>query len=29
MAKVRPDEESFLDLHGCDFLVTTENPVKA
>lgn len=28
MAKVRPDEESFLDLHGCDFLVTTEHPVK-
>ncbi len=29
MAKIRPDEESFLDLHGCDFLVTTENSVKA
>lgn len=23
MAKIRPDEEAFLDLHGCDFLVTT------
>lgn len=29
LAKIRPDEESFLDLHGCDFLVTTENFVKA
>jgi hypothetical protein len=28
MARVRPDEETFLDLPGCDFLVTTENPVK-
>lgn len=27
MEKVRPDEESFLDLHGCDFIVSTENPV--
>lgn len=28
MAKIRPDEESFLDPNGCDLLVTTENPVK-
>ncbi len=27
MSKIRPDEESFLDLHGCDFLVSTENVV--
>lgn len=27
MAKVRPDEESFLDLHGCDFIVSSENVV--
>lgn len=27
MSKVRPDEESFLDLHGCDFIVSTENVV--
>ncbi|RYF47407.1 MAG: EthD family reductase [Cytophagaceae bacterium] len=24
---IRPDEEKFLDLHGCSFLVSTENPV--
>ena len=27
LEKIRPDEESFLDLHGCDFIVSTENPV--
>ena len=26
---VRPDEESFLDLHGCDFIVSAENTVLA
>ncbi len=29
MAKVRPDEERFLDLHGCDFIVSSENVVEA
>jgi uncharacterized protein (TIGR02118 family) len=24
---VRPDEATFLDLHGCDFIVSTENKV--
>ena len=24
---IRPDEEQFLDLNGCGFLITTENPV--
>ena len=24
---IRPDEEKFLDLHGCGFLVCTENTV--
>ncbi len=24
LARVRPDEEAFLDLHGCDFVVATE-----
>jgi len=24
---IRPDEEKFLDLHGCGFLISTENPV--
>ena len=24
---VRPDEEKFLDLHGCEFILSTENPV--
>ena len=24
---IRPDEEKFLDLHGCGFLVCTENQV--
>ena len=27
LARVRPDEETFLDLHACDFVVTTENVV--
>lgn len=27
MARIRPDEESFLDLHGCAFIVSTENVV--
>ncbi len=27
MARVRPDEESFLDLHACDFMVSTENEI--
>ena len=26
---IRPDEESFLDLHACDFIVSTENVVVA
>ena len=26
---IRPDEESFLDLHACDFMVSTENVVIA
>ena len=26
-ARIRPDEARFLDLHGCDFLVTEEHPV--
>lgn len=25
LARIRPDEESFLDLHACDFVVSTEN----
>ena len=29
MAKIRPDEASFLDLHACDFIVSTENVVLA
>ena len=28
LARIRPDEESFLDLHKCDFVVSTENIVK-
>ena len=24
MARIRPDEESFLDVHGCDFIVSNE-----
>ncbi len=27
MELIRPDEEKFLDLHGCGFLVCTENQV--
>ena len=27
MEMIRPDEEKFLDLHGCGFLVCTETPV--
>ena len=27
LARVRPDEEAFLDLHACDFVVSTENVV--
>ncbi len=27
MATIRPDEEKFLDLHACSFLVSTENVV--
>lgn len=27
LARVRPDEASFLDLHACQFVVSTENPV--
>ena len=27
--RIRPDEASFLDLHGCDFIVSTETTVLA
>ena len=27
LERIRPDEESFLDLGACDFVVSTENPV--
>jgi len=27
LAKIRPDEEQFLDLNGCDFVVSEENIV--
>ena len=27
LARIRPDEERFLDLHGCDFMVSRENAV--
>lgn len=27
MARIRPDEESFLDLHGCDFVISTETVI--
>ncbi len=27
LAVVRPDEESFLDLHGCDFIVSNEHAI--
>ena len=29
LSRIRPDEESFLDLHACDFVVSTENAVFA
>ncbi len=29
LERIRPDEESFLDLHGCDFIVSTQNVVLA
>ena len=29
MAKIRPDDASFLDLAACDFIVSTENTVLA
>lgn len=29
LERIRPDEESFLDLQGCDFIVSTENVVLA
>lgn len=28
LERIRPDEESFLDLHACDFVVSSENVVK-
>ena len=27
LARIRPDEESFLDLHRCEFVVSSENSV--
>lgn len=27
MAIIRPDEEKFLDLHACDFIVSTETVI--
>ncbi|WP_159500705.1 EthD domain-containing protein [Microbacterium sp. 18062] len=27
LAVIRPDEQKFIDLAGCEFLVTVENPV--
>ena len=27
LAQIRPDEERFLDLHGCDFVVSEEHVV--
>ncbi len=27
LARIRPDEEKFLDLHGCDFLLSREHAV--
>lgn len=29
MKRIRPDEQTFLDLHACDFIVSTENTVVA
>lgn len=28
LAQIRPDEEKFLDLHGCDFIVSAETVMK-
>ena len=28
LERIRPDEASFLDLQGCDFVVSTENDVR-
>jgi len=28
LARVRPDEEAFLDLHACDFVVSNEHVVR-
>ena len=28
MATIRPDEEKFLDLHACDFIVSSETVIK-
>jgi uncharacterized protein (TIGR02118 family) len=27
LARIRPDEERFLNLHGCDFVISQENAV--
>ncbi len=27
LEKIRPDEEKFLDLHGCDFILSDENVI--
>lgn len=27
MARIRPDEQKFLDLHGCDFIVSAETVI--
>lgn len=27
LATIRPDEEKFLDLHGCEFILSAEHPV--
>lgn len=27
LAKVRPDEENFLDLQACEFILSTEHPI--
>lgn len=27
LARIRPDEETFLDVHGCDFVVSSEHVV--
>jgi uncharacterized protein (TIGR02118 family) len=29
LKRIRPDEESFLDLHACDFVISAENVVKS